>query len=288
MMRPLPFGLFLLSFLTACTKGDRVPAYLEVPGITLTTATGEGLATSRVTDAWVSVDERLVGSWELPARVPILAEGPHRIDIVPAIKRNGMFDDRFRYPFYTTWTNTLDLSREATISVSPVAQYRSNIDFWIEGFDDTSVKLSTTSNSDTTLIRYLPAERPDLTYLENTPCGGFVLDAANPYIRLFSDEDFNAASGPVYLEIDYRNDLAFVVGALYSQNNVENAFPLVVLVPTRRSDGTMPWNKAYIDLSALFNTNVADRDFYLEARLPAGSSIAHVFLDNIKIVRFGP
>jgi hypothetical protein len=273
--------------LIACKKGDRVPSYLEVPVITLETASGQGLATSRITDAWVSVDERLLGSWELPARIPILAEGPHRIDIVPAIKRNGMFDDRFRYPFYTTWIGNLDLRREGTVSVSPVVQHQPDINYWIEGFDDTFVRLSTTEASDTTLLRFLPAERPDLPYLGGTPCGGFVLDPANPYIRLYSDEDFGGATGPVFLELDYRNDLAIVVGAIYSQNNVENAFPLVILVPTRRSDGTMPWNKAYIDLSALFNTSVSNRDFYIEARLPSGSSGAQVFLDNIKLVRFG-
>ncbi len=287
MASPLPFAIACSALIVACQKGDRVPCYLEVQPMTLEVATGQGLSTSRITDAWVSVDERLVGSWELPARIPILATGNRRIDIVPAVKRNGMYDDRFRYPFYTTWTANLDLAREATVRVAPVVQYRPNILFWAEGFDDTFVRLSTTQASDTTLLRFLPAERPDLPYLEGTPCGGFALDAANPYIRLFSDEDFPAATGPVFLEIDYRNDLAFVVGALYTQNNVENATPLVILVPTQRSDGTMPWNKAYIDLSALFNSNLGNRDFYIEARLPSGSSSAQVFLDNIKLVRFG-
>lgn len=282
----LPLVLASAALLGACTKGNRVPSYLEVPAMTLETSDGQGLATSRITDAWVSVDERLLGSWELPARIPILAEGPHRIDVVPAIKRNGMYDDRFRYPFYTTWTVTMDLVKEGTVSTVPVVQHRQDITYWIEGFDDTFIRFSTTSNSDTTLQRYLPAERPELIYLEGTPCGGFALDAEHPYIRMYSDEDFNGASGPVFLEVDYRNDLAIVVGVIYSQNNVENSLPLVILVPTRRSDGTMPWNKAYIDLSALFNSNLSALDFYIEAQLPSGSSSAQVFLDNIKLVRF--
>lgn len=286
MTSPLPILLFVSLLLGACTKGDRVPAYLEIPSMSVEGAIEQGLATSRITDAWVTVDDRLVGSWELPARIPILAEGQRRIGIVPAIKRNGAFDDRLQYPFYTTWTQTLALDREATVSVAPIVRYQENINFWIEGFDDTSVKLSTTSSSDTTLIRYLPAERPDLPYLEGTPCGGFVLDSSNPYIRLYSDENLGGATGPVFLEIDYRNNLSFVVGVIYTQNNVENALPLVVMVPTRRSNGTMPWNKAYIDLSALFNSSVGNRDFYLEAQLPSDIASAEVYFDNIKLVRY--
>lgn len=279
-------AILLLPLVASCAKGDKVPSYVEIPAVTLTTTTAQGMATSKVTDVWVSVDESFLGVWELPARVPILAEGPHRIDVVPGVKRNGLFDARVRYPLYTTWTGQVNLTREGTATINAAVQYQPTAEFWIEGFEDTFIRLNTTEASDTTLIRFTPAEHPDLLYLENTPCGGFRLDAANPYIRIYTDEDFEASSGPVFLELDYRNDLAFTVGVLFSADNTPTSVPLVILVPTRRSDGTMPWNKVYIDLSGLFNSGVADRDIYIEASLPSSVPSASVYLDNLKLVRF--
>lgn len=279
-------ALLLPALLASCAKGDKVPGYLEIPAVTLTTTTAQGMATSKVTDVWVSVDESFVGVWELPARVPILAEGAHRIDVVPGVKRNGLFDSRVRYPLYTTWTGQVNLVREGTTTISAGIQYQPSAEFWIEGFEDTFIRLNTTESSDTALIRFTPTEHPELVYLENSPCGGFHLDAAHPYIRLYTDEDFEASSGPVFLELDYRNDLTFTVGVLYSSNNTPSSAPLVILVPTRRSDGTMPWNKVYIDLSGLFNSGVSERDIFIEASLPSTVASASVFLDNLKLVRF--
>ena len=77
MIRRYP-GIFLLPIaLTACSKGEKVPAYLEVASVTLTTTPEQGASTSKITDAWISVDGTLIGVWELPARLPVLAEGDH-------------------------------------------------------------------------------------------------------------------------------------------------------------------------------------------------------------------
>lgn len=282
-----PARITLLSFLASCAKGDKVPAYIEIPSITAVATSGQGLATSRITEAWVSVDESFVGVWELPARIPVLEEGGHRIDVVPGVKRNGLFDDRLQYPFYTTWTSTATFSREGTTALSPTVAYRSDALLWIEGFDDTFVRLNATDESDTTLLRITPAEEPGLSFLQNTPCGAIRLDPSHPYIKVYSDEDFEVSGGPVFLELDYRNDLLFTVGAMVNVEGTEASVPLVFLVPTRRSDGSMPWNKVYIDLSTVFNAGVTQRDIYLEASLPSGSGSAEIYLDNLKLVRFG-
>lgn len=287
MLHRYPGWLFFVVFLASCAKGDKVPAYVEIPGFTLVTTTEQGLATTKITEAWVSVDESFVGVWELPARVPVLAEGAHRLDVVPGVKRNGLFDDRLQYPFYTAWTGTSTLLREGTTSIAPAIAYQSNAEIWLEGFEDTFVRLNTTDESDTTLLRITPTEEPGLLFLQNTPCGAFRLDAAHPYIKAYSDEDFEVNGGPVFLELDYRNDLLLTVGAIVNVEGSETTVPLVLLVPTRRSDGTMPWNKVYIDLSSVFNAGVTQRDIYFEASLPSGSSAAEIYLDNIKLLRFG-
>ena len=275
----------LSLLLCACTKGDKVPAYVYIPGVTLSTTSAQGSNTSRITDAWVYADEELLGVWELPARVPMLREGSVAIRVTPGIKRNGMYDDRLRYPFYFPWTGTVMAVKEAAVTVAPVVTYVDDTDLWIEAFEDAGTLLETTPASDTTLLRFTPALNPDVV-LNNTPCGGFVLDNDHTYIRLYTDQDFAVTGGPVFLELDYRTNLTFTVGVIITLDGVAQANPFVHVVPTVSSDGGTYWNKIYIDLSPVFNASgVSQRDIYFEATLPGGMSQGHVYLDNIKVVQ---
>ncbi|HRD51232.1 MAG TPA: hypothetical protein PKY96_01150 [Flavobacteriales bacterium] len=277
--------LLFISPTAACTKGDKVPAYVDVGPMSMSTTWAQGGATCKVTDAWITVNERLVGVWELPARVPILAEGPNVIGVVPAIKRNGAFDDRLRYPFYKPWSATVDLMREGTSSVSPTTSYTDETLVWQEGFEDLFSQFTHTANSDVELQRFTPATHPDLIYLENGPCAGLLLDADHRFARIETDEDFLTYGGPAFMEIDHRSDIFITVGVKYFAGGLERYEPYVYLPPTRRADGGMPWNKVYLDLSAFFNSAVSERDVYIEAQLPASRSSAEIYLDNIKILR---
>lgn len=280
---------FLVLPLVACTKGDRVPAYVEVGSFTLNTTTEQGAPTQKITDAWVSVNERLIGVWELPARIPVLAEGVNTISVVPAIKRNGMYDDRLRYPFFQSFQSQVQLTREGTTTVSPTTSYVSNAAFWTEAFEDPDfARLNTLPTSDTTLQRFTPLSHPELLYIDGSPCGGFRLDAGRPYFGLATDEDFPPAVGQVFLELDYRNDVPLTVGVLYTSNNISTYDPLVIVTPTVQSGGYMPWNKIYIDLTGFFNsTGLTDRDIYIDARLATGQTSGSAYIDNFKLVRFG-
>jgi hypothetical protein len=285
MVRYYP-ALLLLSLAVACKKTDDVPAYVEVGSVTLsTTASEQGASTSKITDAWISLNGRSLGVWELPARVPVLATGQQTLEIVPAIKRNGLFDDRLRYPFYAAWTSTIALEPERTMELAPTVTYIPQTRFWIEDFLDPFSRLDETEDSDTTLLRFTPADDPDVTFVDNTPCAGFRLTPARPRVRVFSDEDFDSYGGPAFLEMDHRNDVFITVGVIYSADGGTFSAPLVDIVPTKRSNGSMPWSKIHIDLSPMFNAAVAQRDFYIEAVLPNGQASGEVYFDNIKLLR---
>jgi len=277
--------VLILFLAAACSKGDKVPAFVEIGEVAMSTTSGQGGATSKVTDAWVTLNEKLLGVWELPARIPVLAEGPNVIGLVPAIKRNGTFDDRLRYPFYTPYSTTVNLVREGTAAVNPVTSYTDETLVWQEGFEDPFSQFAITANSDTQLLRFTPITNPELLYLENGPCAGFRLDASHRYVRIECDEDFLSYGGPAFLELDHRSDLLITVGVKYFADGLERYEPFVYLPPTYRSDGTMPWNKVYLDLSAFFNSAVAERDVYIEATLPDSRSSAEIYLDNIKLLR---
>ncbi|MFN3875005.1 MAG: hypothetical protein ACK4L7_03710 [Flavobacteriales bacterium] len=274
--------------IAACAKTGDVPAYVEIPAVAFVAGPGQGGSTSKITDAWVTLDERTLGVWELPARIPALAEGAHVIGVAPAVKRNGAFDDRIRYPFYTAWSGQALLAREGTSVVQPTTAYVSEAAVWHEGFDDPFSLLINAAESDTPLVRFTPTAHPELLFLENGPCAGFRLDAAHRFARVLTDEDFEASGGPVFLEIDHRGDIAITVGLIYVAQGLERVEPYYIGLPTLRSDGSMPWNKAYIDLSGLFNSPVSQRDIYIEVRLPEDRSNGQAYIDNVKLLRMQP
>jgi hypothetical protein len=267
----------------ACRKGDAVPAYLVIPEVKLSATDAEGGSTSKITDIWVSVNDKDLGVWELPARIPVLAEGTNVIRIAAGVKKNGAFDDRSQYPYFGAWQGGLTLVREQSVNVDATVHYN-GARIWAERFDDAGTSLNRSADSDTTLILYNPVEYPGLSR-NGSICGGFVLEPDRDHIQLYTDQNFDAAYGPVFIELDYSTDVNLTIGYIYLQNGSTVFEPWLVLTPTT-GQGGVSWNKVYIDATTMFNTSgISNRDLYLQADLPAGQSSAHVYLDDLKLVR---
>jgi hypothetical protein len=275
--------LFLI-LLGSCRSFDEVPAYLTIPSMDLTTLPEQGEPTSKITDVWVSVNDKFSGVWELPARIPVLAEGNHRITVVPAIKRNGTYDDRLRYPFFTSWEGTVELTAKETASIDPSTSYASNTLFTLEPFDAVGTLLDAVDGEDTLLI-FRPDTDPDLVR-DDSPVGGVELTSSNPLARVHTDLNLTASAGPVFLEMDYSTDVELTVGVEYRQEGFDIAEPVVTVVPTTGDGRTPSWNKIYIDLSTLFNTSgLTQRDIYIEGRIGPGGTSGLFLLENLKLVR---
>lgn len=281
----LKFAPWVLLALVGCRKTEDVPAYVEIPAYTMATAPGQGAPSTKITDVWVTVNGDFTGVWELPARIPALAAGEASISVVPAIKRNGLFDDRLRYPFYSTWEGSADLAPGTSSTVAPVTAYLPGLNFWLEPFDAAGTLLNAATPEDTLLI--FRAETDPGLVRDGSPVGGVELTAVNSVARLVTGEEFERATGPVFLELDYSTDVELDIGLRYAQGSFVAEERYVTLVPTTGNGRSPVWNKAYIDLSTLWNTSsVTARDLFFEARLASGQSSGLVLLDNIKIVRF--
>lgn len=272
----------LLSVI-GCRKTDNVPTYIDIPAVSVVATDQEGGNTSKITDAWVTIDERSVGVWELPARIPVIGDGPHSISVTAGVKRNGAFDDRLRYPYYTIWRSTVQLKAASSATVEPVVRYEAST-IWSERFNLAGSQLLANSQSDTTLLLISPSSRPDAV-LDGTQVGGFVLDAEHDFVALETDQDFPAAYGPAYLELDYSTDINLTIGLTYVEDGSTRYEPWVILVPTV-AVGSIGWNKVYVDLTDYFNrTGISGRDIYIGAQLSGGRTSAAAYFDNLKIVR---
>ena len=271
----------------ACKKSEEVPAYVVIPSVTVDATVEQGGGTSKITDVWVSVNDRSLGIWELPARVPVLANGSNRINIAAAIKQNGAFDDRLRYPFYRSYDAQVDLAPETSVSLAPVVTYTEPLSFWLESFNEGSNQFNIPEESDTTLLLYTAASDPDII-LDGSSCGGFVLTPERPGMSMYTNENFTPTTGPAFLELDYSTDIEITIGFRYVQSGSLRGEPWLILVPTA-SEGGLRWNKVYIDVSNFMNTaGISERNFYLAAALPGGRNSAHVYLDNFKLVKNAP
>ncbi|GAP42985.1 hypothetical protein TBC1_111127 [Lentimicrobium saccharophilum] len=291
---PIARLLFLFVFIAilsgGCEKKDDaslVPSYLFIEKIGLNTQYEQGTASHKITDAWVYVDETLIGAFELPATVPILSEGLKKVTIRPGIKLNGISGTRAIYPYFAPIVKDIVLVRDSVIQVTDtVTSYRQGVLFpWMESFELSSMTLDTTAKSTVRLQRTNdPALRFNMTG-EPGEYSGFVhLPADTSIFEAVTSEayDFPAAGSEVFLEMNYKTDNALVVGVFYLSSGMQVQRPLLIL---NKSEN---WNKVYVNLTVpKYDTpNATDFRIFFGAQTDEGMEQAGIYLDNLKLIYF--
>ena len=111
------FTLFLLF--SGCVKNNPDPAWFEINTFTLVNNPSGNVAgelTQNFTDAWVYVDSKLMGVFELPVKIPVLMEGVKKVQIFPTVRNNGISATKKIYPFTSAYEVEVDLVKNATIT----------------------------------------------------------------------------------------------------------------------------------------------------------------------------
>jgi hypothetical protein len=157
----------------------------------------------------------------------------------------------------------------------------------MENFEDPSLAIRKSPNSDTGIVRTQPANAPGAFIDEYSLYSGIsYLDEDHPYLQLTSDngngEGFAFDRGDfIFLELNYKNNIPLVVGVYMTltDNTVEERPFLIV-------NTTDEWNKIYINFTPIVNETVDALTymFYIEAQLTDETESATVLLDNIKLV----
>ncbi len=292
--RILPFLLFtlLVLFLASCDKfeGEQtIPAYLRIDSIALNTQSpAQGSSSSRITDAWVYIDEQLIGAFELPATIPILNRGSCRLKIKPGIRLDGMVQLRSNYPMYSDIDRTVMLSPDSITLVKGqlihgkqvlYTTYNDNVQFvWAENFEDANLALDTVSKSKTD---FQLTPEGDETF-EGQHSGRIILTKDHDIFESWSTESLSLPRNgtPVFLEMNYRCTNTFTVGiiALGASDLIQS--PILNLSPTDK------WNKIYINLTPNVSTTTTGLKFriFLGAMLDANLQQGTIWIDNLKLV----
>jgi hypothetical protein len=286
MKRHLCF-LFSVFLLAGCVKNNPDPAWIEISAWTLVENPDliniEGELSQNFSDAWVYVNDKIMGVFELPVKIPVLQSGVCNIKLYPAVRNNGISSTKKIYPFVKKFEVTAELIKNATLKIDPVTMYESNAQFWIEDFEDAAVKLQTDQYSADTMIVGM-----DPNIMKWNRYGISTLNATDSTWIAYTSQELALPKGQeVYLEIDYYSTNSLVTGVLAltagsaPQNNVH-----VQLNAQKPQD--LRWKKIYIDLREIVTNSSGANTFLIsfQAALDEGKSEGMIVLDNIKVIHF--
>jgi hypothetical protein len=291
-MRFLSIFLYFSFFFatSSCLKNNPQPAWLEVTQWTLQSNPGlsgnEGELSHNFSEAWVYVDDEIIGVFEVPFKIPILKTGQVNIKIYPAVKNNGVSATKKVYPFMEVYEVNAELIANQTLTLQPTTRYSVITNFWIEDFED-PLNLKIEVDQNTSAILSTQTDNQDLQWFNGNFYGKINLNTTDSSWIASTNEQLNIPKNrEAYLEIDYYNTNSLLTGVLWVSPTsiVDNANYQL----NAQSPENVRWKKIYIELKELIGFAPAGTNILqsLKALLDDGKNATEIRLDNIKVVYF--
>jgi hypothetical protein len=76
----------------AINPAEKVPTYIQIDSVQVLNMVPakHGSVSHKITDVWVYYNLQLLGAFELPAKIPVLADGKGQLQVVAGIWDNGL------------------------------------------------------------------------------------------------------------------------------------------------------------------------------------------------------
>lgn len=279
---------FIISSCDIFNPEEQIPAYIHIDKIDFKAGSQQGTDSAQILDAWVYVNNDLIGAFELPATIPILAEGKQSLSIYPGIKLNGIAATRASNPFWEHFEFDVDFEAEQTIHLNkefnltstyiPETTFAWNESIGEENFEDSGISFDSIVPSDVKVRK-----TKDEVY-EGTFSGWIHLDAQHPQFLAASQIEFPVITGnrPVFLEIHVKNeDHAMEVGFFetYSASSVVKSEYMLI-------NSGPEWKKMYINLTPHMSVMASASTYkiYFQTYLRSDKTEANIYIDNIKLI----
>ena len=276
----MKYWIFILFVFVACKKDEvAIPTYFQINEIGFYDNINGETSTSKISDVWFYVNDQKQGIYEMPCTFPVIGDGTNNIKIFSGIKVNGISASRDIYPFYESYDTTLNFISDSILSLVPTTKYKQNLNFYSEDFDGLGNNFDISINSDTNFISPFPT---DSVYGQLSNVGKVILQ--NPFLNFeattFEIDDFPSAGSPVYIELDYKNNSTFIIGAYvnFSQSVIKKS--IIAINPSE------DWNKIYVNLTPTINESIGAQSLkvFISMLRPESMNSAELSIDNFKII----
>ena len=276
----MKYWIFIFFVFVACQKDEvAIPSYFQINEIGFNDNINGETSTSKISDVWFYVNDQKQGIYEMPCTFPVIGDGTNNIKIFSGIKVNGISASRDIYPFYESYDTTLNFISDSILSLVPTTKYKQNLNFYSEDFDGLGNNFDISINSDTNFISPFPT---DSVYGKISNVGKVILQ--NPFLNFeattFEIDDFPSAGSPVYIELDYKNNSTFIIGAYvnFSQSVIKKS--IIAINPSE------DWNKIYVNLTPTINESIGAQSLkvFISMLRPESMNSAELSIDNFKII----
>jgi hypothetical protein len=278
--------ILLVLFHLSCNKTDPdslVPSFIRIDSIKLVSNPDlvyvQGSLSHNITDAWVYIDEQLIGAFELPAKFPVLMDGNHTLKVRAGIKINGISGTRTDYPFYESYTREINLVKDTVLVVSPVVKYKDITVFdWVEDFEDGFSSLVKSTRSDTLVM--VTSELGDV--FEGVYSGIIYMDGIRILFEALTQEAYALpqTGEDIYMEMNFKTNNNLTVGIF--ANEYSQAVQSAVLIVNK----TDSWKKIYINLTNAINNYPSALDYNVFIGALKQDDVAEpvILIDNLKLI----
>jgi hypothetical protein len=279
-MRFLVSVLLLTAFAQAgcniVNPADPIPTFVEVDSFSFVNpdpfvTVG---STRQIRSVYVSYEGKNVGTFDLPARIPVLAGRGGKLQLFPGVDNTAQFVTQVQYPHYTISESQLGPAEGKTVKVNAQTGYTQKTRFvYKEDFENSNdiivlfgPNFEVTSNP----TEVITGSRSGILRLRDTATNAI----------LTSTSSFVPGSNDNFLEIDYRSTAYLRVGVVAGSGNPAY---IVTLIPSPAG------NKAYISLQlaiGTFGSNPGAFRLVFQSYLENGAASGYVTMDNLKVVTF--
>jgi hypothetical protein len=272
-------GLFAL-LLQSCSltpQAEEVPSFINVNSITFddTTATFRNIAVMpyAVNYAWVFHDGVFLGVFQIPAKLPVLAEGQGSLRLWGGVKlmaMNGLSHLYAVHPLYRDYVTPIALVRGQEADVDATITYAAETPATFtlnENFENSSKQLHLANG------QAMPVT--EVTTSQGITKAGYITQAQTivsdtlvlPRDRrlLVLEFDYKSASP---LALEFKADI-LRAGTIYKGLTL---------------DATDTWQKVFVNLTSEVNNAVPDSRHLLFFNYAPGTAGDSLLLDNVRIV----
>lgn len=260
---------------------EKIPTYIAVDTIYLQTdPVYQGSSKHAISDCWLYVNNKLIGIFEVPFKVPVLESGLQSIQIEPGIKVSGSDSYRQIYPMMYGYYFDTVLTEGGVMTVNPVFTYRPATFALIEDFEDIGIAFEISQQSDTNIM---------ILQNQNSLEGKsmyFALDNQRKNFECRTTSLYDLPkTGKVFLEVSFKSTDNFEFGIFSLEYTGQQAMEVRKRVYV--FNPTTTWKRVYIDMNYfIINANGSQFRLYFTCSRPenAQNPKTEVYIDNIKLL----